>query len=305
MNNKQISFSLKELYRQGGRELKQSGIENYIMEAELLLADLLNVSKEYLLSHSDEEVDSNICERYKNTILKRKDGVPLAYLIGYKEFYNLKFRVNENVLIPRPETELIVEEVLKYFNSLNIPCENIAMADVGTGSGCIPISLLKNINKRVGKVFCSDISQDVLKTAYLNAVDHNVENCIKFLYGYFILPFFSELKEIKKYSELIITANLPYVSKEKYNNSASIQKEPKLALLGTEPEGLGAYKILLHQLYRLSSKIESKIVIFCELDDDQIISFENMVVNTFPFYRLIFKKDLKDNYRLAILELNS
>jgi release factor glutamine methyltransferase len=303
MKDNRRSLTLRRLCQQGGRELKENGVSNHVMEAELLLADLLNISREHLLSHFDQEVEDGVHQKYREMVSRRKNGTPLAYLMGYKEFYNLKFIVDKRVLIPRPETELLVEEVLKYVHPKS-DLNDIAMIDIGVGSGCIPISLLKNMDKDVGKVFCSDVSQKALKIAYLNAVNHRVEKCIKFLYGSFALPLFYEFKDIKKYSELIITANLPYLSNKKYQASPSIQKEPQLALLGGGPAGLKAYKILLHQLYRLTSKMNSRILVFCELDDDQVAPFEKIVADIFLFYKMVFKKDIKGNYRVAILELN-
>jgi release factor glutamine methyltransferase len=302
MNNKNYHFILGDLCKQESLRLKKGGIESYIMEAEVILADILNISREYLLSHPEQRIDRYDYIEYKKRIDQRKGGTPLAYLLGYKEFYGLKFQVNKNVLIPRPETELLIDETLRYLDSKNA-LESIVMADIGTGSGCIPISLLKNANKKNIKFFCSDISRQALKTAYLNANTHKVEKCIKFLYGNLAIPIFSELKHIKKSQEFIVTANLPYLSEKKYSNSFSIQKEPKRALVAGEPNGLEMYKILLHQLCRLKERIDKKIIVFCELDNDQIDLFKRIVADSFSFYKVTFKKDYKDNYRLAILEL--
>ncbi|MFW5888463.1 MAG: peptide chain release factor N(5)-glutamine methyltransferase [Patescibacteria group bacterium] len=300
--NNQNYLRLGDLCKQGGRNMQQSGSKDHLPEAELLLADLLNISREYLLSHPEQKIEENIKKKYEKLITERKKGVPIAYLTGYKEFYGLRFAVNKNVLIPRPETELLVDEVLKRL-ARKKGTKKVMIADIGAGSGCIPVSLLKNGKEKIDKIFCSDTSRQALKTAYFNAVAHGVEGCIKFLHGNFALPLFYELKDIKKSSEFIVTANLPYLSEEKYKNSPSIQKEPPLALLGGGSDGLEAYKILLHQLHRLDTKIRSKILIFCELDDDQVELFKEIVVDLFTFYKLTFKKDLKGNYRLAILEL--
>ncbi|KKS53992.1 MAG: Release factor glutamine methyltransferase, partial [Candidatus Magasanikbacteria bacterium GW2011_GWA2_42_32] len=142
---------------------------------------------------------------FKKLIARRAKGEPIAYLIGHKEFYGLDFEINKNVLIPRPETELMVEEVVKKIDRLKI-----ILIDVGTGSGCIPIAILKTIkNTATIKCFAIDISPGAIATAKRNAKKHNVK--IKFLHGNLLEPMMSQLTQYSKKNKIIITANLPYL----------------------------------------------------------------------------------------------
>ena len=124
----------------GSKLLKNSNINSYILDSELILAKVLNSTREKLLINLDKKLDRKNFKKYKNLILRRKKNEPIAHIFQNKEFWKYNFIVNGNVLIPRPETEIIVQELLKLTNYYSFK----HILDIGTGSGCIIISLLKN-----------------------------------------------------------------------------------------------------------------------------------------------------------------
>jgi len=185
-----------------------------LLEAERLLAFLLSCSREHLVSYPQEIVDKKIIKKFTRLQKKRKKYYPLAYLIGEKQFYGLNFLVNKNVLVPRPETEQIVDYLLVYLNNKNNK-QPLNFLDIGTGSGAIIITLVKKIqdlkpkNSNFYSFYASDISISALKIAKKNAKKYGLEKNIIFKRSYLIKNISTKyLKDDKK--DLIITANLPY-----------------------------------------------------------------------------------------------
>lgn len=201
------------------------------LDALLLLCRASGHKKEYLLAHQSDSVDYSTAIRYFFLIGKRKRKIPLAYILGEKEFYNLKFKVNKNVLIPRPETEGLVELALKYITS----CNYHKVIDLGTGSGCIAIALLKSAPNDL-EIDAIDISQKALEIALANAkiLLRADAQRIKFK----VLNYLNQ--EITGKYDLII-ANPPYVSKAiEHELEKEISFEPQMAIFAEE-NGLQYY----------------------------------------------------------------
>ena len=218
------------------QKLSKSKIESAMLDAEILLSFVLKNPKEFIYAHPEDTISKIQDTRYKKYLLRRIKGEPVAYIIGHKEFYGLDFLVNKNVLIPRPKTELLVEEILKNKNIKII-------ADIGTGSGCIAIALAKNNPKL--KIYATDISARALEVAGQNAKFHKVK--ITFKKGNLLEP----IKHIKLDA---LVANLPYLSKKIYQkNYSQLKFEPKLALLAGQG-GLECYKKLFSQIRKLKHK---------------------------------------------------
>ena len=121
------------------RELKKNKISSALLDSELLLSEVIKKDRKFILLNLDKKLDQNDQDSFNNLILERSKGKPIAQLIGLKSFWNYTFKVNEKVLIPRPETELIVEQVLKIYKNK----DNINFLEVGVGTGCISLSILK------------------------------------------------------------------------------------------------------------------------------------------------------------------
>ena len=188
------------------------------LDAEVILSFVINKPKEFILSHGDMPVNVYHNLEYKHKIYKLLKGWPVAYITGRKEFYGREFIVNNSVLIPRPETEILIEKTLERINQDN---SINTLADVGTGSGCIAITLA--LEKPSLTIYATDLSSRAITTAKLNAKLHNVFNRIIFKRGNLLNP-------LKNAPVDIIVANLPYVTDEELKSESTIKKEPILAL---------------------------------------------------------------------------
>ncbi len=292
-------------------------VKNPHLEAEILLSFIIDKSREYILSYPEDKIKNKEVDKLNLLTKKRLDGEPLAYLIKNKNFYGHDFFVDKNVLIPRPETELMVDEVLsilKKYKNLDSRLrgndkgkDNITLIDLGTGSGCIPISILKGIlenNYKNLKCFAIDISSKALEIAQKNAKKHGLEENISFLEGNLLKAIINAPFPISNF-QFLITANLPYLTKEQINNSPSIQKEPVLALDGGK-NGMDYYIELFKQIKTLINKYSPILItILAEIDHTQIEIFKKEVARLLPFAKLTIKKDLGGYERLVIVTLSS
>jgi len=249
------------------------------LDTELLLAHVLNQPREFVIAHPTYKVGFLKTWQYRNLLKKRQQGIPLAYITGAKDFYGLNFLVSKQVLIPRPETEILVSEVL---NTLK---DDDVLIDVGTGSGCIPIAINKH---RQVKTYAIDKSWLALLVAEENARNHNLN--INFLRGNLLRP----LPKVKNH--LIITANLPYLTEKQFHNEPAIQSEPKSALVAKN-DGLQLYEELIKQI----SKLENKVTAFFEIDPGQSEKMKKIIRQYLPDSKIEIKKDLANLDRLVII----
>lgn len=210
------------------------------LEAEVLLAFLLGKPREFLLTHPEEMVQEDKLREFELSIQKREQGIPLAYLTHHKEFYGLDFYVDERVMIPRPETELLVDLGIKYYRQFGL--QKGTLLDIGTGSGNIAIALAQHLLN--SKIIASDISSDALEVAKQNAETHEVFQRIQF--------FQSDLLANVNVEADGIVANLPYIGTEKFNFVEGNVKrfEPNVALFGGV-DGLTIYERLFQQVKTL------------------------------------------------------
>lgn len=289
-------------------------------ETEILMAFLLDKEKEFILTHPEFIVPKNVYKKYKELEKKRLKGWSIAVLIGHKEFYGLDFYVDKNVLVPRPETEMIVEEIIDITKN----CKNkLMLIDLGTGSGAIIISSANEIKKMFPAKYkktifrAIDISAPALKVAKKNAILNKQAKKIKFLYGNLLKPLINK-EDFNNFitNELIIAANLPYLTPNQVKHSLSIQKEPKIALVAGS-NGLKYYHELLEQIkdvktvFNLNSNLDtnlksnsnSPITILCEIDPSQAKSIQALVKKYFPLAKTEIKKDLAGKNRLAIIKI--
>lgn len=267
------------------------------MEDILIKALASKKTKEYLLAHPEYRLNFWQRCRKKYLLYLKKKGWPLAYLAGHKEFFGLDFLVNIHTLIPRPETELMVEETLRVILSDNEESlKPPILIDVGTGTGCIPIAIAKKTTNIT--IFASDLSRGALCVAKNNAKKNEVK--IKFLYGDLLKPFFKKNNNlaIQQFgnSKIIITANLPYLTEKQFASELSIQKEPKKALIADNKNGLSLYKKLLEQIKSLKF---SNAIIFLEIDPSQNVDIKKIIHETIPKAIVEIKNDLAGRDRLV------
>ena len=261
------------IIKKATNELEMSGIKTANLDVILLLEKALKKDRAYILTHDTEPMTNSEYSRFRQLIRRRKKGEPIAYILGHKEFYGCDFFVNKNVLIPRPETELIVENAINYLKSQTSNLKNkekISIIDIGTGSGCIIISLMKEIKKTIIHnssfiihLYASDISKKALYVAKKNARLHKVNNNIRFFYS----DLFSNSKMPKKYD--LIIANLPYVPDKITNHKSQITKnmngiyfEPKNAIFANN----NGTEIIKKFLKQAKSRINKDGLILIEVD---------------------------------------
>jgi len=213
-------MNIENILIEGTNTLKQSGVSNPQLDCEILLSNSINKDKKYIILNPKQILNDGQLSDFKSLIEKRKKGEPIAYLINKKEFWNNEFFVNKDVLIPRPDTELIVEEVLKIYSKNT----HLQVLDIGTGSGCILLSILKERKYFYGTGI--DISKKSINVSKFNAKKLNLENRVKF--------FHSSVDNFITGKYDIIVSNPPYIElvSLKYLEKDIVNFEPKLALSG-------------------------------------------------------------------------
>lgn len=276
------------------KELKKAKIDSAALDAEVLLSFVLKKDKTFLFSNSEKKLTNRQLEKFKKLILRRRKFEPIAYIINNKEFYGLDFYVDKNVLIPRPETELMVEESIKIIGNSK---RRIILIDVGTGSGCVLISILRQIPDFAGMAWGIDFSRGALKIARKNAQKYGVLGRTQFVYSNLL-----ENIKFKKNKKYIITANLPYLTNNQYEKLPSeIKKyEPKSALIGGK-DGSDYYQKLFLSL--ASAELTRGSIILLEIDPSQKKSIKKFIKKYFPKTRIEIKKDLARRDRLVIIKL--
>ncbi len=274
-----------ELLNSGSNKLQKQKIKTHRIDSEILLSKVLNKSREQILIRLNQNMKNTEVSAFDNLIQRRLHKEPIAYIINEKEFWSKKFQVNKNTLIPRPETELLVEDLIKIYKN-----KNISLLDVGTGSGCIIISLLSELPNSKGLGI--DISSSALKIAKHNALLHKVEDRIKF-YNKSIINLFNCKFDL-------IVSNPPYIDAKNIKNlDDDIKKyEPLIALNGGN-DGLDVIKKVIYKSRKIL-KINGRLAIEIGNWQSKKVSKE-LKLNNFKIEKYI--KDYKDNTRCLISKL--
>ncbi|MDC0200464.1 peptide chain release factor N(5)-glutamine methyltransferase [Candidatus Pelagibacter sp.] len=273
----------QEILNHGSRILKLNKIKSYSIDSELLLSSTLKISRPNMLLNLDKEIKNSEKFLFLNLIKRRKKNEPIAYIIGYKEFWKDQFKVDKNVLIPRPETETLVEQVLE---EVNINSKK-KILDIGTGSGCIIISILKERKKCTGVGV--DISKKAIKLAKYNAKIQHIKNRIKF--------FNTDIDNFNSNKYDLIISNPPYID---LNKISSLDKdikdhEPRIALDG----GIDGYAKIRIIIKKSSNLIKKKGKLYLELGFDQTREALK-ILNKHNFYNNKIVKDLSKKNRCII-----
>ncbi len=252
--------------------------------AKMLLSSYLDVNPLELLTILDKEVDSDIEKLYKSSLEALKENKPIQYVIGNVNFYGLKFIVNKNVLIPRFETEELVEQVVEYTKDLNK--DKIKILDLGCGSGAIGLTL-KSILKD-SEVTLTDISKDALEVAKLNANNLNLD--VTFIES----DWFSNVK-LEQYD--IIVSNPPYIRTDEEIEEIVKNNEPSLALYGGV-DGLDCYRKILANI---KPYLNNKFLIAFEIGESQKEEIYDIVNKYLKDIEIICKKDLYGRNRMIFV----
>jgi len=271
-----------EIIKIGSKFLKENKIPSSILDSEILLSKTLNKTREEILTNIDQKIDKKKVLLFKKYLQRRSKNEPIAYILGEKEFWSSTFYVNNNTLIPRPETELLVDKLLEFYRN-----KNISILDIGTGSGCIIVSLLINLKKSIG--FGVDISKDAISIATKNSIKHKLANRIKFSTQSFEKIF------NKKFD--LIVSNPPYIERKDIKNLIDdIKKyEPRMALDG----GNDGLDLIRKVIYKSKEILKIKGMLALEIGNEQIKKVSKILVdNNFRIKHVI--KDYKNNVRCVL-----
>jgi release factor glutamine methyltransferase len=264
-------------------KLNKHAITSATLDAEVLLSFVIKKPREFVLSHPEMVLTKEQIKSLEKLIDRRSKLEPIAYLTNHKEFFGLDFYVDKNVLVPRPETELLVETVIGNIESDS----SVTIADIGTGSGCIAIALAKNLPKT--KIFATDISKSALMVAKKNAEKHKIANQIEFKHG--------NLLDVLDNPVDIIIANLPYVPRSEYKKEISF--EPEQALFG-DYDGMEYLETIINQA---PSKLTEGGIIVLEIHPPQSSEVKKIAQDYFPESNIQIKKDLAKKDRIVIAKL--
>ena len=276
-------MNYQELINYYSKKLKLNNISNAMLDCEILLSNVLKIRRENLILNLHDKIQNKDLLSFRKLIKQRQKKKPVAYLIKNKEFWKTNFKVSGDVLIPRPDTELIVEQCLTNLNKFR----SYKVLDIGTGSGCILISILKERKKISG--IGLDISKDAIKIAKINAKMQQLENRIKFIH--------SDIDNFLTYKYDLIVSNPPYIKKFDLRRLDKSIKffEPHLAL-EAGIDGLKEIKKIIIKSKKLLKK-NGKLIF--EIGIGQQLAVKKMLINN-GYYINNMIKDISSIPRVIV-----
>ena len=279
--------SLREVIQNTHRVLEAAGIPDSRLEAEVMVMHQMRLPRQDIFSRQEQEVAPQQEQELAATVERRLTREPLAYILGIREFYGINLMVNSDVLIPRPETEGLVEHAL-FMALMGMETTELVIADVGTGTGAIAINLA--IHLPAARIYAFDSADAALDVAAYNIRAHNVADRITLGKGDLLEP-------LQEPVDLIV-ANLPYLPTSRIPKlQPEIQWEPKIALDGGE-DGLDLIRRLLSQA---SSKVKEQATILLELDPEQVPAVEELAKQHFPNATTSVEQDLAHLDRVFVI----
>ncbi len=281
-------MTYQDLVREGKSRLMKAGQGE--QAAQLLMVELCNQKNLNLYMIMDDEVEEGIQTDYLEGIHLMEQGSPLGYVLGYEWFYGYPFIVNENVLIPRPETEELVALVLRLFDDHFANQDSVDVFDIGTGSGAIGISL--SLEEEKMHVIASDISKEALKVAEEN--NQKLNGSVEFLQGSMLDPFIQAHKKCD-----ILVCNPPYIPIFEKMEHSVIDYEPHIALFGGE-DGLKFYRDIFEHAHQVC---QEKAILAFEMGYDQGERLSVLARQYFPQAKIEVHKDISGKDRMLSIEL--
>jgi len=269
---------LRTVIQDTHRSLEAAGIPDARLEAEVLVMNVMRMARQNIFAEQETEVSGQQQATLDSYLERRFDREPLAYILGQREFYGISVMVTPAVLIPRAETEGLVEHAL-FMALMGMESTDLTIADVGTGSGAIAINLA--IHLPAAKIFAVDVSDAVLDVASFNIRAHGVADRVSLAIG--------DLLEAVPEPVDLIVANLPYIPTERIPTlQLEVQKEPASALDGG-PDGLDLVRRLLIQA---EAKLKDHGIILLELDPEQVPVVQDLALKHFPGGSTSVEQDL-------------
>ena len=286
----------KNLLREIRKELKH--LPHPVKDARAIVAHVCGCTAEELLSHPDTSVTKKEARKIRRVAAKRAQGTPIAYIVGERAFYGRSFKVTKHTLIPRPETETLVD----IAKSLHAP--NTGYIDIGTGSGAISVTLAAETG---APVIATDVSRKALKMAKINARNQGVGDLIRFSQGNLLAAL--SPKWFRDWNRVVLTANLPYLTEEMYSKAPDqvfaneLSVEPKGALVSDATDGLDDYRHLFTQIQEGRNAFPADLIVLIELLPLQKRPAEKAIRSIAPLAKIIGHKDLSKRYRVLEVHL--
>ena len=261
-------------------DLKKKNIKSALLDSEILMSKVLKQDRSKIILNLNRQLNNKDYKLFRELIISRLKNKPIAYLIGKKSFWKYEFEINDKVLIPRPDTELIIEQVLKIYKNKH----NINFLEIGVGSGCIILTILKEKKFFLGKGV--DLSEDSIKICEKNANKLNVSNRLKL--------FKSDIDNFNLGKYDLIVSNPPYIKKFDLKNLDKdiLNYEPKLALDGGL-DGLSEIRKVIKTSSELI-KLNGKLILEIAHDQKKMVK---KILNDYGFYINKVAKDLANNNR--------
>ena len=275
-------MTVRESWVQGAEQLANSGVADAPIEAEVLLRHAMDVERADFFASLQQPLSTSGQVRMDRSVQRRTAGEPLAYILGRREFYGLDFQVSSHVLVPRQETELLVDEVLEFARARperSRRAQRLLIADVGTGSGAIAVAIARHLPQAT--VYATDSSPQALQSAGINSRRHGVSNRVHLRHG--------DLLEALEAPVDVVVSNPPYLrTGELPGLPPEVRREPQCALDGG-PDGLQVIRRLFLQA---PGRIRAEGVLIVEIAPQQLEPVTRMARAAFPSARVSFARDL-------------
>ena len=273
---------LEKIIKKASLILKNNNIKSHELDAEIILSNIMGVTKEFIITNNNINISHNTIKEYDKAIDRRTKNEPVAYIVGKKEFWSKDFKVSKSTLVPRPETELLIYKIINYFKN-----KSINILDIGTGSGCILLSILQEIKNSRG--IGIDISSEAIKVAKFNANKLSLKNRSRF--KVFDLTKFNE----GKYD--LIVSNPPYIpTKDIKNLSKDITNfEPKEALEG----GIDGLDLIKKVIYKSKHLLKNNGLLAIEIGHQQYRTISTILCRN-GFREMGVEYDYNRNVRCII-----
>ena len=283
--------NLRTVIQDTHRTLESAGIPDARLEAEVMVMDVMRMPRHAIFAEQESQVSAQQEEQLAAIVERRLTREPLAYILNYREFYGVNLLVNQDVLIPRPETETMVEHAL-FMALMGMESRELVIADVGTGTGAIAINLA--IHLPAARIYASDAFDATLDVAAYNVRMHNVADRVSLLKGDLLEPLPEPVD--------VIVANLPYLPTERIPTlQPEVQWEPTAALDGGA-DGLDHIRRLLTQA-SAGDRLKSHGVILLEMDPEQMAEAQSLAAAAFPEAEITVEPDLAGRDRVLSVSL--
>ena len=275
-------MNIQNTIQQASKVLKNNNITSHILDAEILLANIMGVEKEFFITNNNMKISKEILKKYSFAINRRINSEPIAYILGRKEFWSEDFFVNRSTLVPRPETEILIYKIIKFFKN-----KRVNILDIGTGSGCILLSILKELNLSRGTGI--DVSGKAIMVAKKNAKKLKLDHRSKFIHMDL------EKFNLEKYD--LIVSNPPYILSRNIKKLSDdiINYEPIGALDG----GVDGLDLIKKVIYKSNELLKKKSLLALEIGNNQYKNVSSILRQ--QGYREISKEcDYNNNIRCIL-----